>query len=189
MNDQTLTWDDLRYLNLVNVENPSSRAHPTFTPTLPQVVSHELAGCFDKHCSNKALVDAVLKEAQFHSKQTSQIPALSPLVSQVEMDPSGFIIILDAKDGVVVNLAPAEYGQAIIQTLGYMGTAFRRHDRSPVFGILSYGLYWNFFSLDQKGVCYSGGPGIEIDRPLNGFTQSTGLKKVLAWIVWILSQL
>jgi len=180
MNDQTLTWDDLRYLNLVNVETPSSRAHPTFTPTLPQVdVSHELAGCFDKHCSNKALVDAVLKEAHIETPVSSLVP-------QVEMDPSGFIIILDAKDGVVVNLAPAEYGQAIIQTLGYMGAAFRRHDRSPVFGILSYGLYWNFFSLDQKGVCYSGGPGIQIDRPLNGFTQSTGLKKVVAWIVWIL---
>jgi hypothetical protein len=30
---------------------------------------------------------------------------------------------------------------------------------------------------------------VEIDRPPNGFTQSIGLKKVVAWIVWILSQL
>jgi hypothetical protein len=160
MNDQTFTWDDLRYLNLVNVENPSSRAHPTLTPMLPQVaVSHELARYFDKRSPNKVLVDAVLKEAQSHSNNKSV--ALDPMigeldypdVSHIEMDQSGFIIILDAKDGVVVNQL-AECDQAVIQkTLGYMGAAFRRHDRSPVFGILSNGLYWNFFSLDKEGVC------------------------------------
>jgi hypothetical protein len=56
----------------------------------------------------------------------------------------------------------------------------------PVFGILSYGLFWKFFCLDTHGVVYSGGPGILIDRPPHGFHHSIGLKHILAWIIWIL---
>lgn len=179
---ESITWDELdSKLKVHNVRKPSARGYQTFVPRLSRVdVSDELSRILDNNASSRVIIDAVLKEA---IKSTGHSTNIVEHPSRGEKEEGCFIII--EEDEIIVKPFKEK---DVREMLGYM-VSVRRENKLPVFGIISYGLYWEFYALDTAGVVYSGGAGIMLDRPPNGFQDSVGLKKVVSWIVWILDSI
>lgn len=88
------------------------------------------------------------------------------------------------------------FDKALIQAIGYTASISKERRRkfkhfldgkekveTPVFGAVTSGENWYFFAVDND-VVYSGGNIIEIGFDKN--YNSTGLKIVLQWLVWII---
>ena len=155
-----LTWDHLTSregfnLDVSNVREVDSRAHPTFAPRLPiLLVSNELIGFLETYRSNysprseasrRLIIDAVLEEAIKISGHTENrklclesklnLPGVwdnqdvsynGNVDYSVGSDDAqtSFMFVIEAKNGISVNVLSQIYENAIIQTVGYMGAIF-----------------------------------------------------------------
>lgn len=142
VNTKVFTKDGLVF-DIRNVGNLGARAHPTFIPSLRKVdVSCELVELLEaRGKTDFSTLDAVLKEA-LKIAGTSTKPRSDMGEEEEEEEEVGFMITF-TKEEIIIS---RDKGHR--QLFGYMGAVSSQDE--PVFGIISYGTYWEFIVL-RKG--------------------------------------